>query len=91
MANQKKNHWYVIVMTNYGAVFVTEIDNSKKEAYWEKDKAPKEMTKENAEYLATALTMNGHLAYAVCRTWQIENQPYLYSEGEFKWVSNKKD
>ena len=85
----KKNYWYVIVMTNNGAVFVTSTNNFERVAYWDKDKAPKEMNKSDAQYLATALTINGHLSYAVCQTWQIDNQPYLYQTGEFKWINKE--
>ena len=90
MANTKsKNYWYVIVMTGYGAVFVTKVNNGDRTAEWEKLEKPLEMTKSDAQFLSMGLTMNGHLAYSICSSWEITNQPYFYSHGEMKWVDKE--
>lgn len=87
----KKNYWYVIVMTNHGAVFVTETNNWERTAKFEKDKKPMEMTKENAQYLAMGLTINGNPAFAVCNSWEVDYQPYNYEFGEFEWKQKEKE
>lgn len=88
MANNKKYHWYVIVMTDDGAKFVTKIDYSDKSAYWNKNEEPLEMSKDAAIDLSIGLTLNMHLAYATCTTYEIEKQPYRYNLGSFKWEWN---
>ena len=90
MAKKNKEYWYVIVMGRNGAVFVTETDNWKRTAKWDKDKKPKEFTKENAQYLALGLSINGHNAFAVGNTYEINCQPYNYEAGNFYWRRKKK-
>lgn len=89
MANKKKEYWYVLVMTKNGAVFVTETNNWERTAYWHKNKEPMSFTKSNAQYLSMALTMNGHIAYAVGDTWEHTTQPYNYENGSFYWRRKK--
>lgn len=89
MANSKKNFWYVIVMTNEGAKFVTKIDYSDKSAYWNKEEKPLELSQSTAKDLAMGLSANMHLAFAVCSFYEIDNQPYRYNKGCFKWVWNE--
>lgn len=86
---KKKEYWYVLVMTNNGAVFVTETNNWERIAKWEKDKNPMKFTKNDAQYLSMALTMNGHLAYAIGDTWEHKKQPYRYEAGSFYWKKKK--
>lgn len=85
---QKKYHYYVLVCTNYGAVFVTNV-LPKNTAEWDKEKAPMEFTKSYAEDIYIGLSANGFLAYLVTSKWEITNQPYLYKRGEFKWVEKE--
>lgn len=87
---KKKEYWYVLVMTKNGAVFVTETNNWERTAKWEKEKKPMKFTKDDAQYLAMALTMNSHLAYAVSDTWEHKQQPYRYENGSFYWRRKKK-
>ena len=82
----KKTRWYyVLVLTNDGPVFVTGIGEHKT-AFWKCDEKPKEFSKEYAEDVAFGLTINGHMAYAVCTRYELTSQPYRYDKGEFKWV-----
>lgn len=84
---KKKNYWYVLVMTNAGPKFVTEVDNSQKMCYWDINEAPYEFgSKEYAKETAVCLTINLNYAMAVCSPYEISAQPYRYSDGHFEWV-----
>ena len=85
---KKKNYWYVIVMTNNGAVFVTGTGNHHT-ATWNRKEKPREFGKEYAEEIAFGLTLNGHLAYAVETRYEVTTQPYRYNEGNFYWRRKK--
>ena len=89
MAKKQKEYWYVIVMSNNGAVFVTETNNWERIARWDKDKKPMQFTKSDAQYLSMALTMNGKPAFAVGNSWEITSQPYRYDIGNFYWRKKK--
>lgn len=89
--SKTKYYYYVLVMTNYGAVFVTSINNAERTAKWDKLETPLDMSKKDAEFMAKALTWNGNLAYAVTTEYELSYQPYLYQKGEFKWVEKEKD
>lgn len=89
MGNKKKEYWYVIVMTRNGAVFVTETNNRTRIAKWDKNNKPLELTKENAQYLALGLSINGNTAFAVGNSYEIDFQPYNYKEGNFYWRRKK--
>ena len=81
MAKEKKKYYYyVMVFTRKGPVFVTETNNWEKTARWDKDKKPKLFTKDDAEFLAPALTINGNLAYTIVSTYEIKNQTYNYED-----------
>ena len=80
---KKKTYYYVLVMTNYGPVFVTKV--YRKTAEWQKDKAPLELSKEWANDIALGLTLNGYPAFVVAQPWEVEMHPYRYEIGEFKW------
>ena len=85
----KKNYYYILVMTNYGPVFVTGTGEHNT-AYWNYKKAPKDYAKGYAEEIVFGLTVNGYLAFLVQRPRKIESQPYLYDSGEFVWQWNDK-
>ena len=89
--SKTKYFYYVLVMTNYGAVFVTSINNAERTARWDKLEKPLNMSKKDAEFMAKALTWNGSLAYAVTTEYELSYQPYLYQTGEFKWVKKEKN
>lgn len=84
---EKKNYWYILVLTNNGPVFVTKC--STRDAEWEKLEKPISFTANVAKDTAWALRLNGYVAYAICNTYEIDNQPYLYNKGEFKWIWNE--
>lgn len=88
MAN-KKNYWYVVVMTDNGPVFVTGVNNMERTAYWNKDQKPLELGKEYAQSLATGLMLNFHFALPVCNTFELTEQCYNYKYGHFEWLKNE--
>ena len=85
----KKNYYYILVMTNDGPVFVTDILPNKY-AEWNKDKEPKEFDKTRAEDITMGLNMNFNMAFMICSKWEIDNQPYRYNSGKFEWIENSK-
>jgi len=82
---QKKNYWYVLVMTNQGPRFVTKIDYSTKTAYWDELEKPIEMDKSRAQDLTIGLNLNCNYSFAVCQPFEIDSQPYRYNLGHFEW------
>lgn len=91
MANQKRNHYYVLVMGNDGPSFVTEMHYGSKMAYWKKSEKPLEMSKSEAESLTLGLNLNFHLAFTIMHPVEIETQPYLYELGKWEWVKKDKE
>lgn len=89
MAN-KKNYYYVLVIQNYGPVFVTGIPE-RNMAEWDKLKKPREFTREYARDIAMGLGLNGYLAYVVCQPYELDNQPYRYELGELEFKENDKE
>ena len=90
MAKKKKEEYgYVLVMTDSGPTFVTKTNNWERTAEWHKDEKPLEMTKDDAQFLAMALTLNGHSAFPVIMTYKQDHQPYRYEVGEFAWKFNE--
>lgn len=84
MANSKKVYYYVLVITEYGPVFVTGTGEHHV-AYWDKDKEPKEYPKSVAEDITLGLGLNGYSAFTVMSHWEIDYQPYNYKNGEMTW------
>ena len=89
MATKKQtNWWYVIVMTDEGPKFVTEIGDHHT-AYWNYKDAPLELSKEWATDMVKGLTWNGYVAYPVCMPCEIDNQPYNYKKWHIEWKENE--
>lgn len=87
MAN-KKYHYYILVLTTKGPVFVTGIP-SRHTAEWDESKVPKEFDKEYAQDIVLGLSCNGYTAFMVQMKWEINSQPYFYDKGHFEWVWNE--
>lgn len=79
MATPKKNHYYVLVFTDNGPAYVTSVNYAEKSARWDKDKAPKEFSKSDAEDLVFGLRCNWHNAVVVYLPVDIDCQPYNYT------------
>ena len=86
---QKKNWYYVLVMTDEGPVFVTSADYSAKSAYWAKTGTPKAFDKSRAKDLALGLNLNFHVAFVVCTPFELDSQPYNYKDWHIEWKENE--
>ena len=74
----KKYHYYILVFSSTGAVYVTSIDKSNKYAHWDKRLAPKEFPASVAEDLVFGLNCNFINAVLVKSPREIDTQPYNY-------------
>lgn len=88
---KQKDYWYVLVLTEEGPVFVTDVDNATKVAKWNKHEPPCKLTEYWAKDLAVGLRCNLFLAYAVCNGVEITHQPYHYDSGAFEWKEKRGD
>ena len=88
---KKKNFWYVLVITNYGPVFVTKVNNTNKTAEWNSLEKPLELDAFWAKDLALGLNLNFNLAYPVCYPIEIDTQPYNYKDFDIKFEEKGKD
>ena len=86
---QKKNWYYVLVMSDEGPVFVTKINYADKTAEWNKLEKPLEMEQSRAKDLALGLNLNFHAAFVVCQPFEIDSQPYRYSKWHIEWKENE--
>lgn len=89
MAGKKKYHWYVLVMSNDGPKFVTKINWADKTAEWDYKEAPLELDKSTAQDLAWALTLNWHIAFAVCTQFEVSGHPYIYDRYDLQFVEKE--
>lgn len=88
---RKKYYYYVLVFTNGGPKYVTSMSNADRTAYWYEGDKPKPMSKEDAEFLAVALTWNGNSSVMVTSTYEIESHPYNYSDYKIEFVKKEED
>ena len=86
----KKYHYYVLVFTNNGPVYVTKVDYSTKSAYWRKDEKPLEMSKECARDLCLGLCCNFNNAIVVEMFYELDTQPYRYDVFEIEFKEKEK-
>ena len=92
MASKKENkHWYILVMTDGGPVFVTKINYGNRTAEWHKDEKPLEIDKSRVDDLVIGLNMNCHSSFAVCQPFEIDRQPYNYEDWEIEWKEKEKE
>lgn len=80
---RKTNYWYVMVFTNGGPVYVTDINYKDKVAQWDCEKAPLEMTREAARDLCMGLSANGSYCVVVNSFYEVVHQPYRYEAFDF--------
>lgn len=93
MAKQKtkQRYWYyVLVFTNSGPKYVTEI-LPQKTARWDELGKPMEFSKELAEDLYTGLCLNFHTAIMVKSRFEIESQPYNYKHYSVKFEEKEEN
>lgn len=85
----KKTHYYVIVMSENGPIFVTKVNHSNHTAEWNYKEKPLELAKSVAEDLALGLNLNLHSAYLVAQPFEIEVQPYNYKSWKIEWTKRE--
>lgn len=88
MAKTQTKYWYLLVMTDEGPKFVTDIDYGTKTAHWDGKKKPCEISEAWAKDLCIGLTWNGNTCYPVCMPCELDWQPYRYTAGHLKWVED---
>lgn len=81
MPKKKKFHYYVLVFTNTGPVYVTSLGEGKT-AYWNREEKPYELGKYWAESVCMGLNINGYSCVMACMPYELDYQPYLYSKYE---------
>ena len=91
MASKKKNYHYVLVFTNGGPVYVTDIESGSHWAHWKKEDKPMEFSATYAEDLVLGLNLNGHHAVLIKSKFEIDRQPYRYEAYECKFEKKEKD
>ncbi len=87
---KKAYHYYVLVFTNHGPVFVTGVPN-RNYAEWHKDECPMEFSRSRAEDITYGLNLNGYSSATVVYPFEQKNQPYYYENGQLEWVSKEKE
>ena len=84
-------HYYVLVFSSDGPVYVTSIDNANKYAHWDKDKEPLEFSASYAEDLVMGLNCNFNSAVLIKSQIEIHNQPYRYDAYDCKFIEKEKE
>lgn len=87
----KKYHYYVLVFSSTGPVYVTSIDRNNEYAHWDKDKKPLEFSASYAEELVMGLNMNYNNAVLIKSNHEIKGQPYRYNAYDCTFVEKKKE
>ena len=87
---KRKYHYYVLVLTENGAVFVTKL-GIHHTAYWSREEKPYEMNDAWSQDVANGLTLNGYMAFPIKVMYEIDHQPYRYDLGHFEWIANKEN
>ena len=85
MATKKTNHYYVLVFAENGPAYVTSVNYMDKSARWDKNEAPLEFSKSNAESLVFGLCCNFFNAVVVMHAVEIDRQPYNYQYFDCKF------
>lgn len=82
---KKKYFYYVLVFTNEGPVYVTDIECGSKWAHWKKEEKPMEFNATYAEDLVLGLNLNFHHAVLIKSRFEIDHQPYRYEAYDLKF------
>lgn len=85
----KKNHYYILVFSNHGPVYVTSVDYHTCE--WDWSKPPMEFSKAWAEDIVNGLRMNLHNAVLVHMPYEIDSQPYYYKEWQIEFKERSEE
>ena len=72
--------YYVLVLSDGQAKFVTKIDNATKTAYWDSNEKPMAFTKTYADDLALCLSINFYPAFTLKSYHELKEQIFLPKE-----------
>lgn len=76
--SKRKNHYYVMVFTGGGPVYVVGVNSKNNVARWDPMNPPVEMTREDAKSVCVGLNINGFASQVICSPYPVERQPYDY-------------
>ena len=75
-----KYFYYVLVLSEGQAKFVTKIDNATKTAHWESKEKPLAFTKTQADDLALCLSINFYPAFTLKSYHELKGQIFIPKE-----------
>ena len=79
-----KYFYYVLVLSDGQAKFVTKIDDATKTAHWEGKGKPLAFSKTYAENLATCLTLNFYPAFTLKSVHELKSQIFIKEKTDEK-------
>ena len=79
-----KYFYYVLVLSEGQAKFVTKIDDATKTAHWESKGKPLAFSKTYAENLATCLTLNFYPAFTLKSVHELKSQIFIKEKTDEK-------
>ena len=77
-----KYFYYVLVLSEGQAKFVTKINNNTKTALWDKKEKPLALAKSYAEDLAYCLNLNFYPAFVLQSYYEIDSQIFYKQDEE---------
>ena len=75
-----KYFYYVLVLSDGQAKFVTKVDNATKTAYWDSKEKPLAFTKTLADDLALCLSINFYPAFPLKSYHELKSQIFIPKE-----------
>ena len=87
---KKKYHYYVLVFTDGGPVYVTGLGDGKM-AFWDSNEKPYELSESIVEDVCMGLNLNFYTTVMVKMPFELESQPYLYDRFELTWVEKEEE
>ena len=72
-----KYFYYVLVLSDGQAKFVTKVDNATKTAYWDSKEKPLAFSKTQADDLALCLTLNFYPAFTLKSYHELKSQIFI--------------
>ncbi|MBR6380486.1 MAG: hypothetical protein IKS07_02255 [Lachnospiraceae bacterium] len=85
-----KEHFYILVLTHEGPMYVTSFGEGKV-AHWDRMEKPLEVSENYGQQVVLGLNWNGSPAVLVNSMWEVETQPFLYGRGCFQWKYKDED
>lgn len=87
----KKKHYYILVFTDNGPKYVTDILPNKYAEWCDTEKPLEFSTYDSARSICTGLNLNFNLSQVVTSEWVIESQPYNYADFKCQFVEREQE